>query len=56
MITLKEEKDIKFKQLELGLSDGECNAVIDNLKEFMQFSDKQTDFLQYILNFLEGKK
>ena len=51
----KEEKAIRKKQLELGLSDKECNDVIENIKEFFSMSDNQVEFYDYVLKFMEDK-
>jgi hypothetical protein len=54
-ITDEEQKAIRKKQLQLGLSDEECDNVVSNIMQFWKFSDKQIEFYKYVLKFLEEK-
>ncbi|MBE3095276.1 MAG: hypothetical protein IMZ52_09620 [Actinobacteria bacterium] len=55
MLTIPDGKIIKIKQLALGLSENDSLAVVENLREFFDFSGKQTDFAEYIMRFVEQK-
>lgn len=53
-LSVSDEQRMRVKQLELGLSDDECRMVVDNACEFFRFSDRQADFAEFILKYLEG--
>jgi hypothetical protein len=52
-LSVSDEQRMRSKQLELGLSDEECRTVVNNAVEFFRFSDRQADFAEFILRYLE---
>jgi hypothetical protein len=53
MISEQDELILKAKQKELGLSDEQCNKIIEYLKIGFTFSDAETEFEEIVLNILE---
>ena len=56
MLTLQEEKEIKQKQIQLGLSDDQCNKIVEYLKIGFTFSDAEADFEEFVLNFIDKQQ
>jgi len=55
MITEEDEKMFKQKQIELGLTDNQCNKIIEYLKIGFTFSDAETEFEGFILDYIDKK-
>ncbi len=55
MITKEDEKRMRAKQLELGLSDHDCDVVIENMKEFFSFPDPMFKFAEFVIDYLGEK-
>jgi len=53
MLTENDEVLLRTKQKELGLTDYQCNKVIEYLKIGFQFSDAEVEFEGYVLSILE---
>lgn len=55
MITVQEEKEIKQKQKELDLSNAQCNKIIEYLKFGFTFTDAETEFEGFVLDYIDKK-
>jgi hypothetical protein len=55
-LTKEDEKYFKVKQLELGLSDEQCNQVIEYLKVGFAFPDTMVEFEACVLDYLDKKR
>lgn len=55
-LTESELESFKKKQQELDLTDEQCNKVIEYIKFGFTFSDSETEFEGYILDFIDNKK
>jgi hypothetical protein len=55
MITDLDVQIFKAKQLELGLTDEQCDKIISYLKFGLGFSDAESEFEYFIIEYLEKK-
>jgi hypothetical protein len=55
LVLESESKIIKNKQKELGLSDEQCNKIIEYLKIGFTFSDAESDFEGFVLDWIDRR-
>jgi len=55
MINKDDEVFIKKKQKDLGLTDEQCNKIIKYLKFGFTFTDAETEFEGFVLDYIDKK-